>query len=66
MARDVIRKGIELDKDDLEWFYSQYPEGSLTGIISMLFSKFREANTYTPSDYADMAVETLNEQLRKK
>jgi|GraSoiStandDraft_4_1057263.scaffolds.fasta_scaffold120446_3 hypothetical protein len=66
MARNVVRKGIELDKDDVRWFNEQYPEGSLSGIISMLFSKFREANTHTPSDYAEIAARTLSEELNSK
>jgi hypothetical protein len=66
MARNVIRKGIELDKDDVRWFNEQYPEGSLSGILSMLFSKFREVNTHTPSDYAQLAAKALSEELEKR
>lgn len=66
MARDVIRKGIELNKDDVDWFEEQYPKGSLSATISMLFEKFRQSNTHTPSDYADMAVRALNEELQSK
>lgn len=66
MARDVIRKGIELNKDDVDWFNEQYPKGSLSATLSMLLEKFRAVNSYTPSDYADMAAKALTEELHKK
>ena len=66
MARDIIRKGIELNKDDVDWFNQQYPKGSLSGVLSMLLEKFREANTHTPSDYASIAAKALSEELQKR
>lgn len=64
MSRNVIRKRVELNQDDVEWFETQYPEGSLGGIITMLFSKFREVNTLSPQDYAKIAAEALTEQMK--
>jgi hypothetical protein len=66
MSREVIRKRIELNQDDVDWFDETYPEGSLSGIISMLFSKFRDANTMTPTDYAKIAAAALREELESK
>jgi len=60
---DVIRKKIELNKDDVDWFEEQYPKASLGGILSMLLTKFREHNTHTPNDYAAMAAQALSEEV---
>jgi hypothetical protein len=64
--RNVIKKGIELNQDDVDWFNSQYPKGSLSAVLSMLLSKFRESNTLTPSDYVKIAVDALNEDMKSK
>jgi hypothetical protein len=66
MSLEVIRKGIELNKDDVDLFNEQYPKGSLSAVISMLFTKFREVNTYTPDDYAKIAAKALSEELHSK
>lgn len=65
VERNVVRKKIELNQDDVDWFYSQYPDGSLSAIISMLLSKFRESNTATPADYVKLAVDAFNEETKK-
>jgi len=59
----VVRKFIELNKDDLEWYEKTYPNGSLTWILSMLFHEFRTATEHTPNEYAKIATESLQEQL---
>jgi hypothetical protein len=66
MSRDVERKRIELNQDDIDWFETQYPKGSLSATLSMLFTKFREANTMTPADYAKIAAEALTEDLKSR
>lgn len=66
MARNVINKRIELNSEDVDWFESHYPNGSLTGVISMLFTKFREANTMTPAEYADLAAKELSNEIYEK
>ena len=55
-----------MNVDDIEWFNAQYPKGSLSATLSMLLTKFREANTFTPQDYARMAADALNEELKAK
>lgn len=60
-----MRKGIELNQDDVTWFEEQYPNGSLSGVIQMLFSRFREANEKTPHEYAEIAAKQLTEELRR-
>lgn len=66
MSRDVTQKRIEFNQEDLDWFEVQYPKGSLSAVVSMLFTKFREANTFTPADYAKIAAEALSEELKSK
>lgn len=66
MPRDVVRSRVELNADDVMWFGEHYPKGSLSATLSMLLSKFREANTFTPADYASMAADALNEELKSK
>lgn len=66
MSREVVRRGIELNVDDVAWFHEQYPKGSLSATLSMLLSKFREINTLTPNDYAKIAAEALTEELKAK
>lgn len=55
------RYKLELLEDDVLWFRETHPDGSLSGVIMMLFSKYREVNTYTPKDYAALAVKELME-----
>lgn len=61
--RNVVRKRIELNQDTVDWFETHYPEGSLPATISMLFDKFREVNTMTPSQYAEAAARALSEEM---
>lgn len=63
--RNVTRKNVELNTDNVEWFESHYPRGSMSTIISMLFDKFCETHQMTPKQYADLAVEELNEDLKR-
>lgn len=57
--RAVVRRNVELVEEDLRWFHETYPTGSLTGVVSMLFSKFREVHDITPADYAALAAREL-------
>lgn len=66
MSREVIRKYIELNQDDVDWFEQQYPKGSLSAVVQMMLTKFREANTLTPADYAKIAADALTEELKSK
>lgn len=63
MAREVVRKHIELNGDDVAWFEQQYPKGSLSATLGMLFTKFREVNEHTPAEYAEIAARALSEEL---
>jgi hypothetical protein len=65
MARNVVRKRIELNQDTVNWFEMTYPEGSLPATISMLFDKFREVNTTTPDEYARLAAVAFSEEASR-
>lgn len=59
----VVRKFIDINEDDLEWFERTYPNGSLTWILSMLLHEFRTATEHTPNDYAKIATESLQQHI---
>lgn len=65
MARNVIRKRIELNLETVNWFEAHYPEGSLSATLSMLFDKFREVNNATPAEYAKLAAEAFQEEAAR-
>ena len=65
MARNVVRKRIELNLDTVNWFEMHYPDGSLSATISILFDKFREVNTATPVEYAELAARAFSEEIGK-
>ena len=65
MSRNVVRKRIELNEDTVDWFESQYPKGSLSATLSMLFDKFKEVNKATPAEYASLAAEAFNEEASR-
>jgi hypothetical protein len=65
MAKNVVRKRIELNQDTVDWFNNHYPEGSLSATISMLFDKFMEVNVTTPAEYASLAAAALNEEATR-
>jgi len=66
VARNVVRRRIEFNQTDVEWFERTYPDGSLSAVVSMLLEKFREVNEFTPVHYANMAAKALTEELSAK
>lgn len=65
MARDTVRKSLDLSKDNVEWYYEMHPNGSLSGILDQLLQSYREVVDVSPKDYAKIAAEHLADQLRK-
>lgn len=55
---------VELNDEDLKWFRQTYPKGSLAGVMSMLFEKFRLAHITTPDDAARTAADEFFEETR--
>ncbi len=66
MARkNTVRKFIELDREDAEWFNSTYPNGQFSWILTMLLKKFREAHATTPEQYATAGAKELKKLLEE-
>lgn len=63
MAHDTVRKRVDLNADSVKWFEERYPESSLPAVLSLLFEKYREVATLTPSDYAAHAAKALQEDF---
>jgi len=59
----MIRKQIELDEENVDWFFATYGNASLSWVLNLLLLKFREAHTHTPTDYAKIGAEALKEEL---
>ena len=62
MPREIVRRYVELDKEDVRWFEEHYPRGAITGILQILLSKFREVSAHTPAYYAEIAAKALAEE----
>ena len=65
MAKNVVRRRIELNEDTVNWFETHYPHGSLSATLSMLFDKFKEVNKATPAEYASLAAEAFQEEATR-
>jgi hypothetical protein len=61
-VRAEVRRGIVLNKDDVEWFESTFPHGSLSALLQRFLTKYREATTLTPDDYISIAIKALEEE----
>lgn len=61
--KSKIRRFIDFDKDDIDWYESAYKSGTLNWLMSMLLKKFREAHKTTPDELAKMGAEELKRQL---
>jgi hypothetical protein len=65
MPRNTTRKTVELDGDNVDWYYKTFPGGSLSGMLDQLLQNLREVIEHTPDEYARIAAETLAEELKK-
>ena len=65
MARNIVRKTVELNKEDIAWFEETYPHGSLSAMLQMLLGRFREITIHTPQEYADIAARALSEEITR-
>jgi len=65
VARDTVRKSLDLNKENVDWYYEMFPGGSLSGILDQLLQSYREVVDVSPKDYAKIAAEQLADQLRK-
>jgi hypothetical protein len=61
--RDVIKKKIELDRPNVDWFEQAYPGGSLTGLINGLLEKFRHLHDAESKDFVAIAAKQVKEEM---
>ena len=61
----IAKKVILNNDEDVEWFTSNFPNGSFSWLFTMLLSKFREAceEGKTPSDLALVGAKELRKEL---
>lgn len=60
------RKQVELSKENVEWYETHYQGASFSWVLDLLLTKFREAQTMTPVDYADIAAKQLSRDIREE
>lgn len=60
------RKAVELSEENVQWFQDTYSgNASLSWLLDMLMTKFREAHTQTPAELARLGAEELKRELMK-
>ena len=64
MTRELVRKNVELDAKNVDWYYTMFPGGSLQGTLNALLDEFRAVMEHTPSEYAKVAANHLAEKLK--
>lgn len=57
---------VKLDDEDVNWYNSTYPGGSLTWVLGLMLKEFRKAHSLTPADYAAIGAKELRKQLEEK
>lgn len=45
-----VRRVIDVDADDMDWYVNRYGQGSCSWLFTMLLKKFREVHTTTPDE----------------
>lgn len=66
MARNVVRKNVELSEENVNWYQQTFPGGSLSGILDQLLQFFREHTEHTPEEYARVAAQHLADGLKSR
>lgn len=68
MARATIRKTVELDEDNVNWYYDTYAgitnNASLSWVLDLMLAKFREAHDKTPEQLAEIGASELKKLLQ--
>ena len=57
------KKNVELNKDNVDWFYSTFYGGSLTALLDELLSEFRALYDRPPKEYSTLAAKSMKEKL---
>jgi hypothetical protein len=63
---NTLRRYVDIDKDDVEWFNQTYPKGSFNWLFNMLLKEFRRAHTITPQDYALIGAREIMKQVKEE
>lgn len=54
-----ISREVQLDKEDVDWFKTTYPKGSLSWLFTIALKEFRAAHTTSPTDYVRVGAAEL-------
>jgi hypothetical protein len=63
MAREIIQKKIELNKDTVDWIVREYPDNSLTWLINTLLDNFKQIHDETPLSLIKAAAKITEEGM---
>jgi hypothetical protein len=55
---------VDLSEENVEWYEIHYPKGSFSWVLDLLLTNFRQAQTLTPVDYAAIAANKLDKDIR--
>jgi hypothetical protein len=58
-----VRRNVELDADDVDWFQRTYPDTPLSVPLSALLKHFRKAHILTLDDYAKIGAAHLQKLM---
>lgn len=68
MARATVRKTVELSEDNVTWFQETYSgitnNASLSWVLDLMLTKFREAHDKTPEQLAEIGASELKKLLQ--
>ena len=60
----IVRE-IKLDRGDVEWFETTYPNGSFSWLFSQFLKEFRAMHKETPQDYIRLGAAELKKALEE-
>ncbi len=56
---------VKLDEDDVEWFQSTYPGGSLSWLFTTMLKEFRVLHKQTPADLAKIGAAEMKKLIEE-
>lgn len=62
----TVRKTVEFDRDNLEWFEQHYPGTSFWWLQNELLAAFRNAHVHTPQHYAILGAQAVRELIESQ
>ena len=61
-----IRKLIDLDKRDVEWFDKNYPRGSYSHVLAALLHEFVVAHARDPLDMMKISAAAVKQSIQQE